>query len=166
MKERRSNRRIPLPTGRPDEESLDTLLPPVVEVIADPRGVTAKDNELVLKYRLRSPSGRPITRIEARIDGQLSQARGFTPAESDYPVDQDLTIDIPIPARNSTVSLIAFTDDQASVPAAVPVKWTGNTSQGPKPKLFALLVGVSDYDDDAAQAADTPPRMRPISRPR
>ena len=25
-----------------DEESLDTLVPPVIEVIADPRGVTAK----------------------------------------------------------------------------------------------------------------------------
>ncbi|MBL8906513.1 MAG: caspase family protein, partial [Rhizobiales bacterium] len=131
-----------------DEESLDALLPPVVEVIADPRGIEAKDNELVLKYRLRSPSGRPVTRVEARIDGQLSQARGFSLAESDYPVEQDLTINIPIPPRNSTVSLIAFTDDQASVPASIAVKWTGHLATGPKPKLFALLVGVSDYDDD------------------
>ncbi|MFO0994152.1 MAG: caspase family protein [Hyphomicrobiales bacterium] len=133
---------------RTEEGSIDSLLPPVIEVIADPRGVAVADNELVLKYRLRSPSGRPITRVEARIDGQLSQARSFTPAESDYPVDQDLTIDIPIPSRNSTISLIAFSDDQASVPSSVPIKWTGNSTQGPKPKLFALLVGVSDYDDD------------------
>ncbi|MBL8893526.1 MAG: WD40 repeat domain-containing protein, partial [Rhizobiales bacterium] len=133
---------------RTDEGSLDSLLPPVIELIADPRGISAKDNELVLKYRLRSPSGRPITRVEARIDGQLSQARGFAVAESDYPVDEDLTIDIPIPSRNSTISLIAFTDDQASVPASVPVTWAGTTAQGPKPKLYALLVGVSDYDDD------------------
>jgi WD40 repeat protein len=131
-----------------EEESLDSLLPPVIELIADPRGIDAKDNDLVLKYRLRSPSGRRITRVEARIDGQLSQARGFAPAESDYPVDEDLTIDVSIPSRSSTVSLIAFTDDQASVPASVPVKWTGSSARGPKPKLFALLVGVSDYDDD------------------
>lgn len=131
-----------------DEDSLDSLLPPVIELIADPRGVTAKDNELVLKYRLRSPSGRPVTRVEARIDGQLSQARGFTVAESDYPVDQELTIDMPIPSRNSTISLIAFSDDKASVPSSIPVTWTGHLAQGPKPKLFGLLVGVSDYDDD------------------
>ena len=129
-----------------DDDSL--VLPPVVELIADPRGIEADENELVLKYRLRSPSQRPVTRVEVRIDGQLSESRGFSLAESDYPVEEDLTITIPIPSRDSTVSLIAFADEQASVPAAVPIKWKGDLAQGTKPKLFALLVGVSDYDEE------------------
>jgi len=52
-----------------------------------------------------------------------------------------------MPPHDSTVSLIAWTDKQASDAASVAVKWTGTAREAPKSKLFAVLVGVSDYDD-------------------
>ena len=97
MKQRRRGSQRRGQPAQTDEESLDTLLPPVVELIADPRGLDAKDQELVLKYRLRSPSQRPVTRVEVADRRPIVRSAGLQPAESDYPVDEDLTISIPIP---------------------------------------------------------------------
>jgi uncharacterized caspase-like protein len=52
-----------------------------------------------------------------------------------------------MPPRDATVSLTAFIDEQPSATSSITVKWTGQTQEGPKPKLYALLVGVSDYDE-------------------
>ena len=46
------------------------------------------------------------------------------------------------------VSLIAYIGDQPSEAATVAVKWTGEKPEDkPKPKLTALLIGVSGYSD-------------------
>ena len=134
---------------KPEDGSIAALLPPVIDIVADSRNIEARSGEIALTYRLRSPSGRPVTRVEARIDGQLAGSRGFTAVDDGYPLDQELTVTVPVPPRDSTVSLIAFSDQQASVPASIAVAWRGAASTGPKPKLFALLVGISDYDEDA-----------------
>jgi uncharacterized caspase-like protein len=56
---------------------------------------------------------------------------------------------LPIPPRDAEISIIAYIGDQPSVAATIPVKWKGAAaSTAPKPRLFALLVGVSKYDDE------------------
>ena len=44
-------------------------LPPVIEVIADTQGLEADQTNLELRYRLRAPSGREVTKTEVRVDG-------------------------------------------------------------------------------------------------
>lgn len=125
----------------------ETNLPAVVEIVTDPRGLEAKGPELSLKYRLRSPSGRPVTRLELRVDGQLVQPRAMQEIDETLTLDSDLTMTVPLPPRDTAVSLTAFIQDQPSATVSVPVHWAGETQSGPKPKLYALLVGVSNYDE-------------------
>ena len=47
-----------------------------------------------------------------------------------------------VPARDVELSLIAYIGEQPGAPAKLHVKWTGRAG-GAKPRLFALLVGVS-----------------------
>jgi WD40 repeat protein len=129
---------------RKDDE---TRLPAVVEILTDPRGLEATGPELSLKYRLRSPSGRPVTRLELRVDGQLVQPRAMQEVDETLELDRDLTLTVPLPPRDAAVSLTAFIQDQPSATVSVPVHWNGESQSGPKPKLYALLVGVSNYDE-------------------
>jgi uncharacterized caspase-like protein len=52
-----------------------------------------------------------------------------------------------VPPRDSEVSIIAYIGDQPSVAATVPIRWTGRVAEADKPRLYALLIGVSDYRD-------------------
>jgi WD40 repeat protein len=130
-----------------EEEGIGKVLPPVVEILADPGGIEANQPELALKYRLRSPSGQAITRLELRIDGQLAQSRAVETFDDNLALDVELTLAVLLPARDSVVSLTAFIDEQPSATVSISIKWTGTVQKTPKPKLFALLVGVSDYDE-------------------
>jgi WD40 repeat protein len=124
-----------------EETSVRSILPAVVKIIADPRGVETDRPEVTLTYRLRSPSGRPITKLEVRIDDRPIDTRAATPLD-----DEDHEIAVSLPAHDAEVSLIAYVGEQPSAPAKIAVKWTGKAGAG-KPKLFALVIGVSAYDD-------------------
>jgi uncharacterized caspase-like protein len=64
------------------------------------------------------------------------------------------TLHIKIPRRDSKVSVIAYNNNGASVPASVQVKWTGAGTE-PKLTLYVLAIGISNY-----VAADKDPKMR------
>jgi len=51
-----------------------------------------------------------------------------------------------IPRRDSVVSVIAYNDNGASVPASVHVQWTGAATE-PKLTLYVLAIGISNYKD-------------------
>jgi hypothetical protein len=53
---------------------------------------------------------------------------------------------IHLPRRNAMVSVIAYNKSGASEPASVHVNWAGLRSE-PKPSLYVLAVGISDYKD-------------------
>lgn len=127
---------------RVDEEPVRQILPAVVEIIADPRGIDTGTSELTLSYRLRSPSGRPITKLEARIDDRPVESRAAVPLAEEG--EHELTIHLP--PRDLELSLIAYIQDQPGAPAKIQVRWKGRPAAA-KPKLHALLIGVSDYDD-------------------
>jgi len=123
----------------------ETKLPAVVEIVSDPRGIETDRPELELTYRLHSPSGRAVTRLEMRIDGQLTQTRAMQEVNEELELERDNRMSLLLPPRDAVVSLTAFIGDQPSAAASVPVKWTGAKLSGDKPKLYALLVGVSAY---------------------
>jgi WD40 repeat protein len=129
-----------------EEEGIDKNLPPVVEIIADPRGLETGRPDMTLRYRLRSPSGQPLSRLEVRIDGRPADSKGMEVVDETLALDTENSMVVRVPPQNCQVSLIAYIGDQPSATATVSVKWTGVQPEGkPKPKLTALLIGVTGY---------------------
>jgi WD40 repeat protein len=133
-------------TGRamPKAAPVSSLLTPVVE-IHDPKDPALKDRtDLQLTYTVQLPSADDTLRVEALIDGVKLAAderrlvdKGDKRAGIFY---------LAIPRRDSVVSVIAYNDNGASVPASVHVKWTGAATE-PKLTLYVLAIGISKYRD-------------------
>lgn len=121
-----------------------TAPPPVVEIVDDPRGLEAANPTVELHYRVRTPSGRPVDRIEVRIDGQLGSARAAT--EADGTGDGANIMVIPVPAQNGEISLVAYHGSHHA-PATIPLLWRGAAPKKVERHLRALLVGVSQYEN-------------------
>jgi WD40 repeat protein len=137
---------------RPQQtSSVAELLPPVVELISPGDGETISAKEVTARFRVRTPSGEPITSIRVLIDGRpINVSRELVQQGSE---SNDLReIRFNIPQRDSEVSIIAANRYAESVPVTVRLKWRGATtlalSPGTvvlKPTLYILAVGVSQY---------------------
>ena len=93
-------------------------------------------------HSVRSPSGLPVTRVFARIDGQYvegAETKGFVPVRADAETRGQLRF--PVPAKDFTLSLIAETARSASQPATVKLDWGLREEDLRKPVLYALVVG-------------------------
>ena len=113
---------------------------------------------------MRSPSGAPVDRIEAFVDGAKVEARGLA-----GPDGATGTITLPMPAHDVAISLVAYAGALAGDAVRVQLRGSGAAPSADgdlaKPTLFALLVGVSQYQDadldlgyaakDATELADT-----------
>src|SRR5207244_4156543 len=91
---------------------------------------------------LRSPSKSKIDRLEIFIDGRLQEERKPIAAGEGE-------IKVKVPTRDVEVSLIAWSGELASEPAPLRLTWVGAAAGEDllKPKLYALVVGVSKYAD-------------------
>ncbi|MFT3986770.1 caspase family protein [Aestuariivirga sp.] len=144
------------------ERGIRDILPGIVEFAEDSLEIDTDRPDITLHYRLRSPSGRPITRVEVLIDGRPVTPRSVAPIDE---TTDAKSISLSVPQRNSEVSLVAYIGEQSGVAATMPIKWTGPVVVEKKPRLFALLIGISDYDNpelklryaakDAQDLADT-----------
>ena len=130
------------PTAR--AAAVSSLLTPVIE-IDDPKDLAREDRtEVQLGYSVRLPSASDTLRVEAQIDGVKI-------ASDDHRlVDKGDAragiLHIKIPRRDSKVSVIAYNDHGASVPASIHLQWTGAGTE-PKLTLYVLAIGVSNYRD-------------------
>ena len=130
------------PTAR--AAPVSSLLTPVVE-IDDPKDPAREDRtDVQLGYSVRLPSASDTLRVEAQVDGVKIAA------DDHRLVDKGDAragiLHIKIPRRDSKVSVIAYNDNGASVPASVHVQWTGAGTE-PKLTLYVLAIGVSNYKD-------------------
>jgi len=131
-----------------EDQDILKVLPPVINIVSPAEGQGFGRPTIDVKYTVRSPSGLAVRRIRALVDGRPIEveARGL---EGIRGADTELTLTMPVPPRDATIALIAETDDTASEPAEVKLKWDGTAEPAaPKPNLYALLVGVAKYDDD------------------
>lgn len=128
----------------PEQETIQELLPAVVEFAEDTLELETSTRNIELRYRVRSPSGRPVTRLEIQIDGRPVTPRGVAAVDE---ADDANVLALSVPPRDSQITLIAYIGDQPGVPVTMPVKWTGPIVVDKKPNLYALLIGVSDYSD-------------------
>ncbi len=131
-----------------DQQPVEALLPATISIVGEDRVIETKTRDLTLTYLLASPTGREVTRIEARIDGRPIATRGVSETSA-YPLGEELELSVAVPPRDAELSIIAFIDDQPGVAATMAVKWKGASNEPKKGRLVALLVGVSDYEDAA-----------------
>lgn len=121
------------------------LLPPVIEIVDPAGGAKISDPKLTVHYRLRSPSGQAVTRIDVLIDGRPLAGR----AAMVIAPDEENVIEVAVPRRDCEISLIAVGEKTTGLPASIKISWTGPAAAPPSAKLYAVLVGVSDYADPA-----------------
>ena len=129
---------------RPDrKEDIANALPPVIEIVNPGEGASVTETVVTLSYRVRTPNGEAPDEIEVLIDGRPQGQRGASVVTD----DDTQSLDVTIPARDVEISLIAKQGEAVSVPARVALKWAGAPSEDQiKRKLYAVFVGVSDYD--------------------
>jgi hypothetical protein len=108
---------------------------------------TISSTNVMLRFRVRSPSGEPLTNVRALVDGRPSgAARQLVRAGSESNVSE---VQVIVPERDSEVSIIAENRFASGVPATVRLKWSGAVARSEsvaiKRKLYILAVGVSQY---------------------
>ena len=131
-----------------EDEDIRKRLPPVINITSPTNGDAFGNSTINVNYTVRSPSGLPVRRVRALVDGRPIEVetRGLAGIRGE---ETNLTLSLPVPPRDAMVSLIAETDQSSSEPAEIQVKWSGgNEPPVTKPKLYAVLVGVSNYADE------------------
>jgi hypothetical protein len=151
------------------EAEVARLLPPVVEIVSPSDGSDVAANEVTVRFKLRTPSGEPVTEVRALVDGRPAAAERNLSVLSASEAGAARELRVPVPAGGeSQVSVIASNRFTTSVPATVRVRGRAPAS-GPqqagasiasaadaaaagspfeiKPKLYVLAVGVSAYAD-------------------
>jgi len=115
-------------------------------------GATFSADAITVEYAVRSPSGLPVTRVRALIDGRPvegAETKGFVPVGSGETSGRLRVAGLP--AQTVTLSVIAEAGEAASTPASVRLTWAGapklKEEDLRKGKLYALLVGVGRYKD-------------------
>ncbi len=108
-------------SGRKKQEAnITQQLPPVVEIISPSDGSEVPSGQIIIRFRIRTPSGEPVTDIKTLLDGRLTVAREL-PHETTEPGERALQLTLP--ERDSAVSIIASNRFSESVPATVQLKW-------------------------------------------
>jgi Caspase domain/WD domain, G-beta repeat len=126
------------------DEDIRKRQPPVISIVSQIDGAEVRDNEIVVEYAVRSPSKLPITGVRAYIDDRPAGEgqKGFIPVSAD---DNRMSLRVPVPPHDATLSLVALTEFGASDPARVRLHWVGPKVQEQLPTLYALVIGVAKY---------------------
>lgn len=139
--------------GRKQQQtSIAQQLPPVVEIISPANGSEVSATAIGVRFRVRSPSGEPVTSVKALVDGRPMGARQLIQEAPTNNADGTRELRVSVPERDSEISIIAENRFTSSVPATVRLKWRNVTAARPetfvvKPRLYILAVGVSRYGD-------------------
>jgi WD40 repeat protein len=129
---------------RQSQVTITQAAPPVVELLSPSDGAQVSTREIRVRYRVRTPSGEPVTAVRAYVDGRpVGGAKRISRVASD-PNSGEL--EVSLPERDCTVSVIAENRFTASEPALAHLRWQGAVEAFEiKPKLYVLAVGVSRY---------------------
>ena len=122
-------------------------LPPVLTIASPAEGSHFSGDSIKIIYSLRSPSGLPIDRLDVLADGQPIKASGF--AATNGPEATGSVIAEP-PKKDAAISLIAYSGGLSSAPVGVKLVYDRPITTpppDPRPKLYALLIGVTGYQN-------------------
>jgi WD40 repeat protein/uncharacterized caspase-like protein len=133
--------------------SVAAALPPVVSIASPKDGAHFSSDSVEIAYSLRSPSGLPIDRLDVLADGQPVRTTGF---EKTGAREAEGHAVVTLPRRDVVVALIGRSGDLPSAPVTLSLKYDGPSASPSlsadaadllKPKLYALLVGVTGYQN-------------------
>ena len=136
-----------------DTQPLIERLPPVITILSPSEGSTVASGTVEVRYSLRMPSGGKVERVEAFVDGAKIEARGLGPsADGPSPAlsGNGTILRLPMPAHDAEISLVAYAAGRASDAARVGLKVAAGApddAQMLKPSLYALLIGVTHYEN-------------------
>ena len=138
---------------RAETGTVAAALPPIVSIVSPAADGKFSGDSVELTFSVRSPSGLPVDRVDALIDGRPVETRGVTPAASQTANASGETrhLTIPAPAHDFELALIARSGALVGEAARVRLVYAGAPPIDPaavlKPKLYAVTIGVSAYDD-------------------
>ncbi|WP_290982677.1 caspase family protein [Hyphomicrobium sp.] len=129
-------------------------LPPVIAITSPIDGSLAQPGTVSANYELRSPSGDPVNSIEVLIDGRPIDVKQTPPQATSSGATVLGKIDIPLPQTaygKIEIGLIAQTPNRRSAVAKIALQVNAPQSDDLKPSLFALVVGISNYQASGIQ---------------
>ncbi|MBU3915990.1 caspase family protein [bacterium] len=125
---------------------IEKMLPPIVAILSPQDGMEISTNSVVVKYRVKAPSGEEITAVKVFVDGRPLGERGIRLENKNSGETREITVDVP--SKDSTISIVAENKFSASDPATIRLRWKGMEEEFIiKPKLYVLAIGVSKYED-------------------
>jgi len=137
-------------------------LPPLVQILSPRDGDSFSQGPTTLRYRVRNPGGEPVKNLQVLVNGRpLDTQRGLqrvtqpqaTPAAATpAAAEGEEILELSLPSQDLTLSLVAENRFGASPPETIRLRWEGGQAEEGfviQPKLYALLAGVSDYDDNS-----------------
>ncbi len=152
--------------ARPQRAAAPILesLPPVLSILSPADDEQVDAASVKINYLVRSPSGTPIDGVEALINGTPAGARGTGDDSAVKKCIADThglgrttgalqgcrgTLAITLPPGVSEIGIFARAGSKSSEPAEVRITRTTppTAAEVEKPKLYALVAGISDYPD-------------------
>jgi WD40 repeat protein len=135
--------------------------PPVVSILSPQPGAQLVSDVAELEVEVRSPTGQPITRVEARLNArpapgaQVGSAQATVALPGEQAERRHIVIPVP-PEHEATLQVIGWSGEHASEAASLTVRGRTPPAQSAlrpvrKPRLNGVLVGVSTYNDTNLQ---------------
>ncbi len=97
------------------------VLPPVVDILSPPDGVERVAGEVFVRFRTRTPTGEPVTSVQALVDGRPAQAKE-TARVATSRGSNIIEIKIFVEGAVNQISIVAQNKYSASVPALVEIR--------------------------------------------
>jgi WD40 repeat protein len=141
-------RRASLPSKRAiGVRDVAALLPPVIEIIEPADGQIVTTPEVRVRYRIRSHSNEPVTRVELRNDQRPFGT--YEPPSVSAPGEVEASIVVLMPPKDTEFQLFASNRHSTSPPARLRLKWQGAGSYASDTlrTVYILSVGVGAYRD-------------------
>ncbi len=128
-----------------DTTPLIAHLPPVIRISSPADDAHVQSGMVTLEYAVRSPSGQAVDRIDLLIDGRPAKTFGM-PVHTGLP-NAETTGSIPVTLTEhvTEVGLQAWSNGLASQTVQVKITW--DSAPAATRKLYALVIGVSNYAD-------------------
>ena len=109
-------------SGRQDQRvEVGKVLPPVVDILSPPEGVERVAGEVVVRFRMRTPTGEPVTSVQALVDGRPAQTKGTAGVAMGRSSNIN-EITVFVEGAVNQISIVAQNKYSASVPASVGVR--------------------------------------------
>ncbi|MBB6460940.1 caspase family protein [Flammeovirga kamogawensis] len=143
------NKYIETSTHTFTSRSIDTKevlenLPPVVKIKYPRADEPVSTNTIALEYTAQSINGAEIEEVKVLIDGgTFEQTRGLKVKKGEVNL-----LEVTLPKNDCLLQVIAKNKNGWSEPSSVKVKWNGDVENEPKPNLYLLAIGVSNYKLD------------------